>query len=159
MPFTLPPWTVSLGIGLVALLLVGALAYDRYYRQKQQQLGRFSPPASDYSAILTPLSQEAIRRFRTTGGAGICPSLAQYYDPVLGYCVERPKMVYGAQYGGGRCLFDSDCQSCAGYRGKGVCDRFGECWCGPGMIPNRSLTYYKGAPAISSSKPCGMCPP
>ncbi len=73
------------------------------------------------------LSQQSINRFKTTGGAGICPSISQYYDLSLGYCVDRPKMVHCASFGGGRCLFDSDCDG-------GVCDRFGECHCGPGLV-------------------------
>ncbi len=72
----------------------------------------------------------AEKRFRTTGGAGICPSISEYYDPVKGYCLTRPKMVHCAEYGGGRCFFDSECCSSSG---GGVCDRFGECQCGPGF--------------------------
>lgn len=72
------------------------------------------------------LSQNAIKRFKTTGGAGICQSLSDYYDPISGKCKQRPKMTYGSLYGGGSCHFDSQCKN-------GVCDRFGECHCGPGF--------------------------
>lgn len=73
--------------------------------------------------IVPDVTTIPIRLLPTTGGSGICPSLSQYYDPEKGYCLERPKMVLGAEYGGGECFFDKDCGEC------GVCDRFGECQC------------------------------
>lgn len=92
--------------------------------------------------LSSPLSQAAVRQFRTTGGAGICPSLSEYYDPILGYCIPRPKMVYGAQYGGGPCFFDSDCECCGLGGTGGVCDRFGECHCGPGLSVGAASGSY-----------------
>lgn len=112
---------------IVIIILVLIFVSSCFYSQKALSV----KPINHLDSLL---SQDAVRRFRTTGGAGICPSISQYYDPILGYCLERPKMVYGAEYGSGPCFFDSDCKNCGPGTGPGVCDRFGECHCGPGFV-------------------------
>ncbi len=114
---------------VVVASIVAAIVGGR--RQTGSAPPRYASGPIDH--LSSPLSQAAVRQFRTTGGAGICPSLSEYYDPILGYCIPRPKMVYGAQYGGGACFFDSDCERCGLGQSGGVCDRFGECHCGPGL--------------------------
>lgn len=124
-------------IPILVLLLLVALASAAAWWLYVRETDPPPPPAyvtGPINHLGSPRSQAAIRQFRTTGGAGICPSLSEYYDPVLGYCIPRPKMVYGAQYGGGPCFFDSDCTCCGLGDEGGVCDRFGECHCGPGLV-------------------------
>jgi len=58
----------------------------------------------------------------------LCPSLSQYYEPLVGRCVDRPAMNYGFSMAGGaceqRCLAEG-----GGVEADGrqfLCDRYGD---------------------------------
>lgn len=75
---------------LVAVLLVAGVIY--YMPKKTSSVpasGASAEPAESGSGFVCP----------KTGGAGLCNSLSEYYDPAWGKCMSRPKMFEGYSIG------------------------------------------------------------
>lgn len=74
--------------GLILLGLIGLVWYGYTGKASEAEANREANSAADGEA-------ERTYTCPSTGGAGICPSLSQYYHPGTQSCLMRPKMVEG----------------------------------------------------------------
>lgn len=72
---------------LLAVLLVAGVIYYMPKKTSSAPAGR--GPVKSGGGFTCP----------KTGGAGLCNSLSEYYDPAWGKCMSRPKMFEGYNIG------------------------------------------------------------